>query len=142
MPVVNGTLLDFQVTASPEVHPQIILKPSGAGVSGDVLHFPREIVITPDSDGTWSTTLTATEDLNPLVWYEPSIRWLEPGYPAIDFPGWKLFVPLLGGPFDFAQIVEAPSNPTQIWVGPTPPTNPTPGTRWINTTTGEISRWA
>ncbi|MEF2979117.1 hypothetical protein [Subtercola sp. YIM 133946] len=135
---VNGSLGDFEGVV-PGLDPRIIFTPSSSAVDGSKLLFNRRIIVsTFDGAGGWSQEFNSTDGTNPPMFFSVSLRWHEAGvgdegpWVGADFPDIKLFIPS-DGPWDFAQIIQAPSNPAQIWLGPEPPTIPTNWTGWIDT---------
>lgn len=130
---VNGFLYDFQ-GAAPGLDPRIIWKPTSSTIIGSAFLFSRNIETVPASNGSWSDQFESTDLATPEVWYEPQLWWFE-GNPAggrwtyQDFPNLKLFVPSTGGPFNFTDIVNAPTNPgTLIFEMGPPPDDLSPGT--------------
>lgn len=142
MAFVTGKLNDFGLDTLTAFHPEIVFTPSGPAIGPTVLFATRPIVAIPAADGTFSVDLSPTEDIRPDRWYAISIRWLDSagGYIAVDFPDWQLRVPPAGG--TLSDILNVPANPAQVWVFETPPANPTPGTWWLNPTTGDLNEWS
>ncbi|RFA12176.1 hypothetical protein B7R22_17260 [Subtercola boreus] len=133
MPVVTGTLKDFGAATLAAFAPKLYFIPSGAAVGGATLYANKPVVCVPAANGDFSVELAANETLSPQTWYTLSIIWLDPdtGFTGQIDTDWRLFVPQGGG--EFVRIIEAPSNPAQIWFGPEPPTIPTDYTGWVDT---------
>lgn len=144
MALVTGKLTDFGLAALAPFKPEIVFTPNGNAISPTSLLSTKPVVAVPAANGTFSVQLAPTVDVHPATWYRVSVRWLEPdsfgsGYAGMDFPDWKLFVPLEGG--TLTRLLELPANPAQVWVGVDPPTNPTPGLWWLQHN-GDLSEWS
>jgi hypothetical protein len=142
---VTGILTDFLNVPLAAFSPEIWFTPSGPAISNaanTALFSTKPIVVIPAADGTFTVNLQSTDFLQPSVWYMVSVRWLDSvgGYVGIDFIDWQLFVPTAGGAI--GGIIAAPSNPAQVWVGETPPANPTPGTWWLIPSTSDLFEWS
>lgn len=142
MALVTGTLKDFGLDALAAYAPTIKFIPSGPGVNDTTLFASRVIEVVPAADGSFSVDLAPTEDVRPDRWYSISLGWLNGagvpvGFDAID---WQLRVPIAGG--TIPDLVNAPANPAQVWVSESAPANPTPGTWWLNPTTGDLNEWS
>lgn len=142
MAFVTGTLTDFGLAALAAYAPEIVFTPSGPGVNDTTLFATRPISVTPAANGSFAVNLAPTEDIRPDRWYAISMRWLDSsgGYIGVDFPDWQLRVPSAGGKVN--DLLNVPANPGQVWVSETPPTNPSPGTWWLNPTTGDLNEWS
>lgn len=134
MPLVTGTLHDFNLQPLAGFRPQIVFTPSGAAVHNPRLFVTKPVTVVPSAAGTFSVELAATTVLRPEVWYSVSVRWLDPlgGYMPGDEIGWKVTVPPDGG--NIADLAETEPTSQQTWIGPYPP----PGGRtaymwWIDT---------
>lgn len=139
MATVTGRLNDFGLEALAAFSPEIVFTPSGPAVGGNVLYASRPIVCIPASNGDFTVELAATEGLHPAQHYTIAVQWLNSagGYISKDFIDWELSVPEAGGVF--ADLVAAPANPAQVWVGLTAPANPTPGTWWLESNPADIT---
>jgi hypothetical protein len=132
MATVTGTLHDFGMGPLAAFSPKITFRPSGPGVTGAKLLATKPITVVPDESGYFTVELEPTDAIHPDRWYTIAIEWLDA---SIEYIGkdilvdWKLRVPQAGGPI--GQLVEAPSNPAQVWTGLTPPMLPTRGTWWL-----------
>lgn len=141
MATVTGALSDFGIKPFPELQPRLIFTPSGPSMSNSRLFATKPVIVAPFGSGSFSVDLQPTMNLRPVVWYTITIEWLDPSgnYISSDELTWKLFVPFGGG--ELSDLIETPANPSLIWVGPTPPPNPQPGHRWLNSDTGTLSEW-
>lgn len=135
---VTGTLKDFRSLEFSSLSPTVTFTASGPAVSGASLFSTVPVVVTPASNGTFTVALQATDAVHPGVWYTVKVSWLDSvgGYVGLDYPGWKLFVPTAGGAI--GDLISVPANPAMVWTGEYPPTNPTPGTWWLQASTGEL----
>lgn len=151
MVTVTGTLNDFGLAALAPFAPELVFTPSGPAVTlENVILASRHIVVpVTEGHGFFSVELASTDDLTVEGWYTLQIQWLNPdaGLPDIDFPDWRIYVPAEGG--TLASMIKAPSNPALVWVGLTPPDNPTPGTWWLvddpqnpGTGSGDLMEWS
>jgi hypothetical protein len=125
----------------------MIFTPSSAGVFRPRIFTARPVRITPNASGSFTVDLAATTLLRPDVWYELTIRWLDPlaGYTSTDFPGWKIRVPEEGG--NIADLVDA--NPTSYssYIGADDPAKfvqPGEATWWIDTSSNPplLKEWS
>lgn len=142
MALVTGTLRDFGLQSLAEYSPQVIFTPSSPAIGGPYLLATEPVVAIPLIGGQFEANLIPTIDLRPDCWYTISIQWLnlDGDYIRKDFLDWKLRIPsALGG--EISDLLAAPPNPSQAWVGESPPDNPAPGTWWLNPTTGELKEW-
>lgn len=145
MAAVTGTLRDFGLEALATSAPRIIFAPSGNAVLGPYLLATTAIIVTPDTPGTFTANLAPTTDTVPDCWYNIRIEWLDPynstsGYIGMDLLDWALRVPPEGG--DISTLLSIPSNPAQVWIDSSPPANPTPGTWWLDPSTGDLMEWS
>ena len=151
MATVTGTLSDFGVGEIRGLSPRIIFSPSGpatGSVNYSILLASRPIVVIPDAFGQFEVDLAPNDVLIPVTYYTVSIEWMVPdmfgpenGYIGTDYLQWKITVPSAGGPI--GGMIATPSNPSQVWIGPTPPPGDVlPGTWWLNTTTGDLLEWS
>jgi hypothetical protein len=133
MPTVTGALQDFGLESLNAYKPEIIFTPSGAASARNSLFASRPIKVIPASNGSFTVTLANTTILRPEVWYNISIRWLDPlaGYQAADFPQWRVRVPGAGGLL--GDLIEAQPSSQETWIGDYPPNNPAPYLWWIDT---------
>lgn len=136
---VSGTFRDVSGGIDPAEHLRLVFQLNGAaiGASGIVHASPHYVDEFTGPAGEWSTEIEATETLwrttGGDVFYRVSIERTvrgAAGFPT-DLPGWTLRVPPGGG--EFARLVKAPANPSQNWIGPEPPADPSQWTGWINT---------
>ena len=81
---VTGVLADFGRSAlansTMNLQPEIVFRPSGNAVkaTGSVVYVTRPLKVPPAiSTGAWTADLEPTTGLNPEVWYEITIRWLD-----------------------------------------------------------------
>ena len=121
MPIVTGTLHDFNLQPLAGFRPEIVFTASAPAVLNPRFFVTKPVVVTPSAAGTFTVELAATTLLRPEVWYAVSVRWLDPlgGYTTSDFTLWKVRVPPAGG--NIADLVETAPTPQQTWIGPTPP---------------------
>lgn len=142
MAKVTGALSDFGLQPFPELQPRIIFTPSGPGVAGARLFATKPIIVKPAGSGSFTVELAPTANIRPVVWYTVTIEWLDPSgnYISSDALSWELFVPSAGG--ELSDLITTPANPSLVWVGPTPPPNPQPGYKWLNSNTGILSEWS
>lgn len=133
MPTVTGTLQDFGLASLSAYKPQIIFTPSQAASTRNSIFASRPIVVEPSTSGTFTVTLANTTILRPEVWYQITIRWLDPlaGYQSADFPQWKVRVPGDGG--NLGELIETNPSALETWIGPNPPSDPVPYLWWIDT---------
>lgn len=105
MALITGVLADFErkalATSAIDRHPVIEFRPSGPGLKkvGGVVFASRVVSVTPAvSTGAWEADLELTSLIQPEVWYEVVIRWLDdagnfrnadmlPGRLYVDSPG-------------------------------------------------------
>ncbi len=120
---VHGTLADFKGQFDNTIGLRIVFRPNGAAVGAGGIFYSKPVIVdTFSSDGSWSAQLQSTAALWQVVgddvFYIVTIERLESDgdYFPVDHTGWKLRVPPGGGVF--AALVEAPTNPAQMWVGP------------------------
>lgn len=141
MATVTGTLTNFGLAALVGFSPRIIFAPNTVAVSPDRIMAKQPIVVPVGPSGNFSVELAATVNLRPEAWYDISIEYLNPdgGYSSLDFAEFKLRVPTAGG--DIPDLLDIPAVPAQVWVDVNPPTSPTPGTLWLNPSTGDLKRW-
>lgn len=132
MPTVTGTLQDFGLASLSAYKPQIIFTPSQAASTRNSIFASRPIPVEPSTAGTFTVTLANTTILRPEVWYQITIRWLDPlaGYQSADFPQWKVRVPSNGG--NLGELIETDPSAQETWIGPQPPLEETPYLWWIN----------
>ena len=144
MAIVTGILADFGLALLSPYSPRIIFTASSNAVFAADLLATRPLVCLPSTiDGTFSIDIANTDAMRPETWYTIRIEWLDTAgnYVGADFPTWRLYVPLAGG--RLADLIAAPWNPAMVWADPLPPTGtPTANTFWLNTTTGDLARWA
>lgn len=150
MAIVTGSVDDFGpagISAADGVTlsfipsgPAIQQPPQGQGSS--VLLLSRKVDVIPAADRSFAVDLVPTVDVQPSSWYAISLHWLNgAGIPVgADFPDWRLYVPEEGG--DLSDLMSVPANPVWVWTGTEPPTNPTPGTWWLNPETGDLNEWS
>jgi hypothetical protein len=135
MPLVTGNVGTFGLTSVPMYGAQIVFIPSEPAVAGDKYVLSAQPVKVPIEGGTgaFSANLATTETTRPGTFYRIRIESLDPAnnFTYIDFPDWELRVPTTGGPI--ATLLDLSVNPAMTWTGPTPPSNPAPGTWWLNT---------
>lgn len=74
---------------------QVIFTPSGPGVKGLRLFAASPVVVTPNVNGAAAVVLESTDGVVPEVWYQVSIKALQPGgqFHHFDILGFKLYVP-------------------------------------------------
>lgn len=139
MAIITGTLRDFGLQSLAAYAPQVVFTPSSPAVGGPYLLSTEPVIVTPEVGGQFEANLMPTIDLRPDCWYWISIVWLDPAgnYIRKDFLDWKLRIPTSAGGA-ISDLLSVPSNPAQAWVGVTEPDNATPGTWWLNPTTGEL----
>lgn len=151
MATVTGTLADFGLESLAQFAPEITFTPSGPAVFAPYLMASKPISVIPAPDGTFSVDLFESFFGHPATWYTIKITWLNGANVPVGFDpiDWKLMVPEGGGAL--VDLLEVPSNPAQVWVGPPDPndpsqplglTNPTSGTWWLNPNTGDIYEWS
>lgn len=139
---VTGNLNDMMGQAFPLLNPKIIFKPSGPGLSGTKIFASKRIVkVVPHAEGYFTVDLQVTTEMRPVVHYQVSIQWATEGgdFQEFDHPDWKLFVPEEGGLI--TDLFVTPVNPFMFWVDADPPPYPLPGQYWLNTTTGDLTKW-
>lgn len=137
MALVTFVLNDFGMTYPAELRPTLVFQPSGPAVGGLNIYAPlAEQVATFSSNGLGSVDLQPNDAIHPATHYKVSI--LTANGARTQLP-WKLFVPSGGG--RLADLLKNPANPAAVWIGTTPPENPTPGTWWLNPLTGELAEW-
>ncbi|MFC7942713.1 hypothetical protein ACFUPZ_05570 [Microbacterium oxydans] len=151
MALITGTLADMSRSAlansSVNRQPVIEFHPSGPGVrSGagvSVIYVSRVISTVPDvSTGAWSVDLELTTILNPEVWYEVRIMWLDEAgnFRSVDrLPG-RLYVDSAGL---FTEKYRAAPNPLMVWVEPdltTAPAGSSPGDLALDSVSGDLYR--
>lgn len=131
MPLVTGTLTDFNLNPLTALQPELTFVPSGAATKNGRLFSARPISIRPEPSGYFSIDLASTDGTTPETWYVVIVRFLD-GSGNADYLRWKLRVPNAGG--QIGQLLEAPTNPGLVWFGPNPPPGtPVRGTGWIKT---------
>lgn len=141
MAIVTGALIDFGLQRLTSVSPTIYFTPSRNGIGTQSILAARPIPVVPLSDGIFSVDLAPNDGLSPDTFYSIQIEYLDPAgnYVRNEFPDWELFVPAGGGTLQ-DLLRTAPPNVSSVWVGPTPP--PQTGTWWLNTSTGDLSKWS
>jgi hypothetical protein len=145
MAIVTFTLKDFRLESLAGRQPQVFFIPSDpATSSGYVLSATPVGPVPLTASGSGEVNLVPTTVmLQKDIYYRIRIKLLgaiEGDSTWIDFPDWKLYVPLAGGPLD--ELISAPLNPIYWWVGPNEPPGDVPvNTFWWNTTTNDVKRW-
>jgi hypothetical protein len=148
MAVVTGTLRDFGMANLAAFQPQIVFTPTGPAMHGDTVLATKPVVVIPAADGTFTATLFLTTYLQPAQTYRMSVRWQDSAgnYPSRDEFTWDLRVPAEGGAI--STLLAAKQNPTNVWVGLTPPLNPSKGSWWLESSddglsgTGNLYEWS
>lgn len=120
---VYGTLNDFAGHFDSTIGLRIVFRPNGAAVGGGGVHYAKPVIHDAfDANGYWEAYVEGTHALWQVVgddvFYIVTIERLESDgdYFPVDHTGWLLRVPPGGGAF--AALIEAPTNPAQMWVGP------------------------
>ena len=142
MPLVYGNLRTFGLQSLDGFFPEIYFIPSEPAVAGSELFATKRVKAVYAAGGGFEVELQSTENATPAFFYRIRIEWLNGAGIAtgLDLPDWKLYVPVGGG--ILADLVAAPSNPGQVWVGENPPNPPvTPGTWWLIPSTGDLYEW-
>jgi len=148
MAIVTGTIFDFELELMP-AGTRIGFVPSGPGTSGSSLLPSRTVWAIPSAvDGTFSQVLYPNTIVQPNTWFTIRIEWPDPnyygegkGFIGLDLLDARLVVPAEGG--TVSELLQGDSGSNLIWAGPTaPPGNPTVGSFWIDTTNGQLMRWA
>jgi hypothetical protein len=134
MTTVTGKLLDFGLSSINGLNPVLIFqanKPAVTSAGTFLVTDPLEV--TPASDGTFTATLSTTDDLvTDDVYYTMCAEWRAPdlNYMRADFPDWKLYVPSGGG--NLADLIKQPANRSMVIKSPVNPGNNFgPGTTWL-----------
>lgn len=144
MPIVNGTLADFGLDPLTTNDAVLQFKASTAGVTGITLMAASKPVQTvPAANGFFEVELTSTDEIAPGgISYAVTVQYREDGsrYLKRELLPWKLLVPAEGGAL--ADLLMVPSNPAQVWIGTEPPTDPEPGTWWLDPETGDLNEWS
>ena len=141
MPLITGTLSDFGLNTLSDYLPTIVFTPSSVALVGGRVLATRPIHVTPNAVGYFEVELAATDTLEPTVWYEMQVRWLEPGggYSHIDFVDFRLHVPPQGGTLLDLLRTTTTNRLLVIWQEAEP--NPWPvGVVWANPATGDLLR--
>lgn len=137
MALVTGILADFAQGTLGDQHPTFLFEPSGPGFNDPKVHAPERAKAAPVLNGGFSIDLQPNDVIHPATHYTVTILWGSGR--RVRLP-WKLFVPSSGG--RLADLLQYPANPASTWIGTTPPTNPSPGTWWLNPETGELQEWS
>lgn len=141
---ITGTLADFKRGNLAERNPELVFTPSAptTTIAGGFLLSAVPVTVIPNSSGVWSVRLEEFENMNFPVHYTLQIRLLDPvaGYIFIDFPDWKIFAPIGGGPL--TSIITGPVGGGLIWTVPDDeiPEGAQPGDLMLNTTTDDLFR--
>lgn len=134
MATVTGKLLDFGLASINGKQPTLTFQANKPAISSvGTMLVTDPISVTPSSNGEFTVTLAATEDLmTDGVYYRVEAEWLAPdlNYVRADFPDWQLFVPTGGG--TMSDLLKSPANRTLVIKSPTDP-GPGfgPGTMWL-----------
>ena len=144
MPLVNGTLTDFGLAPLLGLDPVLLFRATSAGISNqNLLAASMPVEVTPAANGFFEVELAATDALMPgEVEYRLEVKYRERRTRNVkhEVLPWALRVPEAGGAI--TDLLQVPSNPASVWVGTTPPDNPTSGTWWYNPETGELNEWS
>lgn len=138
MSTVTGSLRSIGLASMAPLAPRLILTINKAAVTGTTVIPSAPLSVVPDSDGVFSFDIAPTDAMSEDHWYTIRIEWLngEDIPTGRDFPDWELRVPTSGG--QLGPLLEFPSNPAQVFVGDFAPKNSTPGTWWLNSTSGDL----
>jgi hypothetical protein len=134
MATVTGKLLDFGLASINGLNPVITFRANkpATTTTGSFL-ATNPITVTPASDGTFSVSLSTTDDLvTGDVYYTISADWRAPdlNYMRADYPDWKVYVPSGGG--NIADLIKQPVNRSIVITSPTNPgPNYGPGAYWL-----------
>lgn len=146
MALVTFTLKDFQLDSLAARQPQVWFHPSAPATSnGYVLSATPVGPVPLEINGTGQVDLVPTTVMPQRdIHYTMRIQLLgqvEGEFTWVDFPDWKLYVPVAGGDFD--DLISMPLNPTFLWVGTEPPpAGVASGTLWFNPATDDLKIWS
>lgn len=117
----------------------IVFTATGPAMHGDTVLFTKPVKVLAADNGTFSATLVQTTLLQPYTTYRAHVEWLDSGgnCVGVDHMEWELRVPAEGG--TISNLLAAPQNPTTVWVGLTPPLNPTTESWWLNSSDDGLS---
>ncbi len=146
MATVTFKLNDFGIASMANLAPRVSFAPSGPAVIAtsptDYLLSSKRIPATLGPDG-----VTFTVDLFPSSWARPVttfrmvVEWLdtEGNFISRDDPSWEIFVPDTDLPL--SEMLDVDQTPFWGFVGSLPPTDPVPGSWWLEDPSGDLYEW-
>ncbi|PZE66886.1 hypothetical protein [Curtobacterium sp. MCBD17_021] len=154
MAAITGALRDFGLNNLTPLSPRLVFTASAPAVTRSGIFSTRPVVAIPNGSGNFTVELQETASIRPAIFYRIRIEWMEDGegtagYVGVDLLHWPLFVPPEGGAI--GDLIQAPANSSAVWVGLLPPTDPTPGTWWLEMNpddaadprnTGQLYEWS
>jgi hypothetical protein len=121
----TGKLLNFGLANINGLNPVLTFQANKPAITTTGSYLATDpITVTPSSDGTFTVSLSTTDDLvTDDVYYTISAKWQAPdlNYIRADFPEWRLYVPSGGG--NIADLIKQPTNRSMVIKSPTNPGN-------------------
>jgi len=142
--IVNGQLKDVNLQVMTDRFPRLVFTPQQLTTAGTGV-YPIEPVSVAPAAGTGQFSIELLDSETTGVLYDLAIEWQAPGssgglgYTRRDFYQ-GLYVPAAGG--SMATLIKKSPGRWLVWVAPTPPDNPKPGTLWLNSDTSILSEWS
>lgn len=162
MPAVTGSLRDIIGSRMHFKDAEILFElndinvVASGGNAGGIRPTEPVIVLPDETDGTFTVDLNPTTLMVNEAWYRMRVRWQggDAGGTLIDFPDWRIVVPVDGGSLEQLITFGPPygggglPNRKIWWVGLTPPQNRS--FLWLHTNpdnqddpanTGDVREW-
>jgi hypothetical protein len=151
MATVTGTLYDCGLGNLVGKAPTLKFTLNDPSTAALGIYATAPISFTPNGAGAFTGALVDTETMHQRRYYTLTVTWLDSAanFNRVDFPGWKIFVPIAGGKLQ--DLIANYSNdgggwnPMMVFWQPTEP-DPWPlGSVWVDTsidtsTSGDVRR--
>lgn len=143
MPAVTGSLRDIIGSRMHFKDAEILFElndinvVASGGNAGGIRPTEPVIVLPDETDGTFTVDLNPTTLMINEAWYRMRVRWQggDAGGTLIDFPDWRIVVPVDGGSLDRlitdSDSIPGGSNGRMVYVSLTAPPKSRPWSLWL-----------